>query len=105
MPKGVTRKIPGETWFNLVVDDDALDTTDWIKREEGFYDTHRWGNSYQVIVEYVPDGTFWSGMYETGGDSDGLRDSNDFSEAFTLTQVSREAVTVWEWKPVYEKPD
>lgn len=104
-PKPIQRQIPGETWFNLIVDDDALDTADWIKREEEFSDTHRWGNWYHVVVEYVPDGTFWSGMYKTGGDNDGLRDVNDFNDTFTLTRVSREPKTVWEWKAMYERSD
>lgn len=103
MPKGVTRKIPGETWYQLICDDYSED--DWVKREERFTSTWRWGNWYEVIVEHVPTMTFWSGSYCTGGDSQGLGDVNNFNVPEELTQVSREAVTVWEWKPVYEKPD
>lgn len=103
MPKtAIGRSVPGQTWRDLICDD--YDGDDWVKREENFAETWRWGNWYEVIVEHVPTGTFFMGMYRTGGDSDGLDDVNDFREAQVLYQVSREPKTVWDWKVMHE-PD
>lgn len=103
MPKPVTRTIPGDLWRDLICDDYEGD--EWVKREDEFLETWRWGNVYEVILEHVPTMTFWSEMYRTGGDSDGLGDVNDFGVPADLVQVSREPKTVWEWKTVYEKSD
>ena len=104
MPKArVGRSVPGQTWRDLITDDYEGD--EWIKREENFAETWRWGNWYEVIVEHVPTMTFYRGMYRTGGDSDGIDDVNDFKGLETLYQVTREPVTIWEWKDFYEGSD
>lgn len=101
--KAIERQIPGDTWRDLICDDYEGD--EWVKREDNFQETWRWGNWYEVILEHIPTCTFWSSSYKTGGDSDGLNDVNDFSGPETLTQVGREPKTVWEWRPIYEGPD
>lgn len=106
--KAIKRKIFTEILADLIHQDYEGD--EWKLHEENITGEWRWGTEHETIVEHVPTGTFWSyTRRDSSGDSGefGLsKYSSDYpGEHAELTRVSREPVTVWEWKVMYEGSD